>query len=420
MGLRPAPFLALVLAVSAARRMAAQEALTLDQALREADSANALLPVARSGVAAAGERVRAAEGRLWPSLSVEGDIHDGTPAEYAAGDARLQLVADQVIYDGGALRAGARALRSQARSARAHYRVAQKDLEVAVRSRFSELLMIEDELAIRREGVARLETYLTGIEARQAAGQGLAGDVLRTRVRLGEEKASVAGVERRLAGARLELNDLLGRDPAAALVLAPLPPPTPPPSDSGGPWADAPDIRQAAADHDAAVAALGIVRAGRRPALSLSANAGAQPLLGGTASGAVLNTGSGLGLEATLSLSWPVWDRGVYRARLAEARINAEEAGQVETAVRRQARLSWERAVADLRHAYDEVGTRAATVPVARDSYLQAQSLYRGGGATALEVLDAYSSWIDARDAYAAAVLTYRLAEAQALRWSGP
>lgn len=422
-GFRLPPFLVLLLTPAAAlapRRAFAQEPLTLDQALREADSANALLPIVRSGVAAAGERVRAAEGRLWPSLSVNGDIHDGTPSEYAAGDARLQLVADQVIYDGGALRAGAQALRAQVRSARARYRVAQKDLELAVRNRFSELLMIEDELVIRREGIARLETYLSGVEARQAAGQGVAADVLRTRVRLGAEQANVTDAERRLAEARLELNDLLGRNPAAPLALAPLPPPTPPPSDSGGPWADAPDIRQATADHDAAVAALGIVRAGRRPALSLSANAGAQPLLGGTTSGAVLNTGSGLGLEATLSLSWPVWDRGVYRARLAEARINAEAAGQAETAVRRQARLAWERAVADLRHAYDEVATRASTVPVARDSYLEAQSLYRGGGATALEVLDAYSSWIDASDAYAGAVLTYRLAEARVRRWSAP
>lgn len=421
MSLRLPPFLALLqLVVLAPLRIAAQEPLTLDAALREADSANALLPVARYGIAAAGERVRAAEGRLWPSLSVEGDLHDGTPAAYAAGDARLQLVADQVIYDGGALRAGVRSLRAQARSAHARYRVAQKDLDLAVRSRFSELLMIQDELAIRREGIARLETYLTGVQARQAAGQGVAGDVLRTRARLGTEQANVTDAERRLADARLELNDLLGRDPATPLALAALPAPTPPPTDSIGRWTDVPDVHQAVADYDAAVAAEGIARAGRLPALAISANAGAQPLLGGTTSGAVLNTGSGLGLEVTLSLAWPVWDRGVYRARLAEARINAEQAGQVETAVRRQARLAWQRAFGDLRHAYDEVTTRAATVPVARDSYLQAQSLYRGGGATALEVLDAYSSWIDASDAYAGAVLTYRLAEAQVRRWSAP
>lgn len=421
-GLRPLPWLLMLLAPAllAPPRLAAQEPLSLSAALREADSANALLPVARSGAAAAAQRVRAAEGRLWPSLSVEGDVHDGTPADYAAGDARLQLVADQVIYDGGALAAGVRVSRAEARSASARYRVAQKDLELAVRSRFSELLMIQDELAIRRDGIARLETYLSGIEARQAAGQGVAGDILRTRVRLGAERASATDSERRLADARLGLNDLLGRDPAAPLVLAPLPPPTPPQADSAGPWPVPPDVRQAAADADAARAALGLARAGRRPALSLSANAGAQPIFEGTAAGAVLNTGSGLGLEATLSLSWPVWDRGVYRARLAEARIRAEQAAQVDTVVRRQARLAWRQATEDLRKAYEEVATRARTVPTARDSYLQAQSLYRGGGATALEVLDAHTAWIDASTAYAGAVLAYRLAEARVERWSTP
>jgi outer membrane protein len=417
---RLAPFGLLSLVLLVPLPAGAQEPVTLDAALREADSANALLPVARYGVAAAGERVRAAEGLLWPSLSVGGDIHDGTPSAYAAGDARLQLIADQVIYDGGARRAGLRARRAEVRSARARYRVAEKDLHVAVRARFSEFLTVQDELAIRREGIARLETYLSGVEARQAAGQGVAGDILRTRVRLGAEQANVTDAERRLAEARLELNDLLGRDPAAPLVLAPLPPPAPPPSDSGDPWADAPDIHQAAAEHDAAVAAVGIARAGRRPALALSANAGAQPLFGGATSGSVLNTGRGLGLEVTLSLAWPVWDKGVYGARLAEARIAAQQTEQIETAVRRQSRLAWRRAVEDLRHAYEEVGTRARTVPVARDSYLQAESLYRGGGATTLEVLDAYTAWIDASDAYARAVLTYHLADAQLERWSTP
>ena len=59
-------------------------------------------------------------------------------------------------------------------------------------------------------------------------------------------------------------------------------------------------------------------------------------------------------------------------------------------------------------------------VPLARDAYLIAASLYRGGGGTALDVLDAFSSLLAAAQSYGEAVLSFRIAEATALRWGTP
>jgi outer membrane protein TolC len=59
-------------------------------------------------------------------------------------------------------------------------------------------------------------------------------------------------------------------------------------------------------------------------------------------------------------------------------------------------------------------------VPQARDSYLTAESEYRGGAGTAVDVLTAFQAWIDVESASIDAVLAYRDAEAAALRWGGP
>lgn len=411
---------AIAVCLAAPMRLAAQQPVTLEQAIAEARSANAMLPIFRADSTIAAAGIRGARGRLWPSLGLFGDVHDGTPQTYAGGDGALQLVTDVPIYDGGRLRTAVDVARARTRSAGARYRVAQKDVDLEVTVRFSDLLGMEDEIGIRRRGIARLESYLSVVEARRAAGQAVASDLLRTRVRLAQERAGLAGAEGRRDAARMELNDLMGRAPDAPLTLASLPSPSAPPTPTGQPWEGVPDIAQAAADRAAAVSDIAAARADRRPQLTLSADAGMLPILGSAETGTGINNGTGWGTEFTVSLFWPLWDLGVYRAQLTQAQLTADQARQTEVATRRQARLQWHRALADLSSLYREVQVRSANVPTARDSYLQAESLYRGGAGTALDVLDAYGSWVDAAIAAADATVRYRQAEARLRRWGTP
>ncbi len=86
----------------------------------------------------------------------------------------------------------------------------------------------------------------------------------------------------------------------------------------------------------------------------------------------------------------------------------------------RDARLRWQAAREDVERWYRQVQLREAAVPLARDAYVLAESLYRGGSGTALEVLDGFSALVAASQSYTDAVLSYRLAEATALRWGTP
>ena len=396
--------------------------LTLDEAIRAAHEANAQLPVAVLGVDIARTSVREARASRLPRFALVGGVNAGGPLAYTTSQGQIQVVGSDTLFSGGLRRANFAVARNRVESAGAGYRLVEKDLELAVTLRFAEFLRAEDGIAFREQGIERLRSYLAQVRGRAAAGQPVGSDVLTTQVRLGTEEAALADAGRALDEARLQLNDLLGREPNAPLALAPLPPPAPPVPPSQAPltpWAAAPEVRQATANSAVAQAGIAATRSEHRPQIEVSANVGVLPVFGHD-SGTGPNSGAGLGGAVLFSLSWSFWDAGVYRARLARAQIVAEQARDSELVVWRQVRLSYQLAAAQLTSLYQQVATWARNVPIARDAYLQTQSIYNGGAATALEVLDAYASWINANESYASAVLQYRQAEALYLRWGTP
>lgn len=428
MTVRRLGLLLLLLATSRPDRAWA-EPLTLDEALKEARLANASLPLAAVAVTVGQARLREARAERWLKLSVLADFRYAPPgATYnpanTVNEERLQVVGVQPLYEGGQLRAAIDAAQANLKSSEARYRIAEKDLDLAVRSGFATLVKIEAEIAFRRSGIAQLEDYLAGVRARERAGQGVLADVLKTEVRLADEQANVVDAERRRDAARIALDDLLGRDPASPVEPAAAPPPEPPTSmpATDEPWLRVPELVQAMADYRAAEAGVAAVRAERLPHLELTVDGGllGEGLLHPSASALVPRLREDLGASAMISAYWNFFDFGVYRARLDSARLELHGARQSAVVLARTAHFGWAGAVTDLGHLYRELGVRAQAVPIARDAYLQAESLYRGGVGTSLEVLDAWAASIGAQEAYADAVLAYRIALATALRWSTP
>ena len=393
--------------------------LTLDEALSEARNANAHLPVAARGVDIARTSVRESKASRSPELAVTSSVNTGGPLAYTTSQGAAQVVGAATLLDGGLRRANLSAANFRLQGAGAGFRVAEKDVDLAVRLWFSEFLRAESEIAFREQGIERLRSYLSQVEGRRAAGQPVGSDVLTTRVRLGTEDAALADAKRALDEARFQLNDLMGRVPDAPLSLAPLTPPGLPTILAGTPWLATPDVRAAEANTAATQAAIAATRSERKPKLQVSANLGALPIFGRD-SGTGPNSGTGLGGAVLFSFSWPFFDGGVFKARLDRARLEAQQAQDSEIVVKRQVRFSSQLAAAQLITLYQQVETWNRNIPIARDAYLQTQSMYTGGAATALEVLDAYTSWINANQAYGDAVVRYRQAEANYIRWGTP
>lgn len=425
--------LALALAAPAAPNAPSTGPLTLEAALAEAQAANARLPVAALSVDIANERTREARAEKWLKVAVAGDLvypSGYDPILTNLGESRLQVGMRQPIYDGGALRAAEAKAEAQAAAAGARYRVSREDVDLEVRTSFSEVLEVQAEIAAHDEGLERLRNYRTSLRSRQASGQGVTADLLRTDVRVAAEEADLVDARRRLDDAKMTLNDLLGREPAAPLALAPLPPPAPPPDAEAEPWNRAPELTESFALTKSAAADLTAADAERRPHLLAAADIG---FLGSDtthlippdlkASNPDANFLDRVWRDAGFSLSLylylPLWDAGGYRARVLQAQQALDQARAGEVAVRRLARLQWERAHAALGSIYEQIRILSAAAPDARDSYLEAESRYRGGAATSLEVLDAYSASIDALLRLADAVRRYRVAQALETRWGG-
>jgi outer membrane protein TolC len=421
----------LVVAVAAAVALlsavsAAQSTLSVEDAILEARSANARLPLRALELSLARERRSEALAERWLKVALESDFlyapaSGYDPALTNLGDARLQVVARQPLYQGGALKARATRADADVAAASARYRMADKDLDLEVRSRFAELLAERADLGVRREGIERLRSYQTWLKSRQASGQGVAADVLKTEVRIAFEEAAIAETEERQDEIRFELNDLLGRDPAAPLELEPLGSPAAPSPAAAASWQSAPEIAAAQAEARSAEAEVTIARADRQPRLFVGADLGFWVAdtthLGSEFWDRFWNA---KGYSFSLVLAWPLWDAGSARARVAQADLGLQRARAQVEVERRDAYLAWTQAQTAMRGLFRQIEILSRAAPAARDSYLEMESRYRGGTASALEVLEAHSAAVEASSRLIEATARYRVAQAVAIRWSSP
>ena len=127
-----------------------------------------------------------------------------------------------------------------------------------------------------------------------------------------------------------------------------------------------------------------------------------------------------LGYSVSLSLSWPLWDFGALPARIRQAELRLESARSSVIFQRQEAGRQLAQATATLRNLWEQIRILSGASPAARDSYLEAESRYRGGVATSLEVLDAYAASVDAAVRLSEALSRYRIAQSLAMRWNQP
>jgi outer membrane protein TolC len=397
--------------------------LTLEEVLRRARDANLKLPEATLEAEAANWKVREARAERWMKVAIDGDFIYAPPGGYDpvvtnAGEARLQLTAKQPILDGGARRAAIDRARSDRDAARARLRVAEKDLEVEARSRFAEWLEADAEITVRRNGLERLGRYRTSLESRKASGQGIAADLLKTQVRLASDEADAIDAEGRRAEAAAELDAMMGLPPDTPLALVAPEPELPGPQEGSVPPAAGPEVAEAEALERGAEADILAARAEKRPHLSASADAGWWGA--DTTRWAVERWRRDAGFSLGMQVSWLLWDFGASDARIARADLDARQA-RLEIASReREAGLQRAKAAATAQALSRQIDVLARAEPSARDAYLDAESRYRGGAATSLEVIDAYAASVDASVKLAQALSRLRIAQALERRWATP
>jgi outer membrane protein TolC len=401
---------------------AAPETLTLEQAIVEARARNASLPVAREDASVARSAADEARAKRYPHFDLAGELQLARPGAYGESHGLAKLLGAFTLFDAGQRGAELRAALSELARATAGVQKSEADLDLEVRTRFDELAELDEELVARSEGVARLTQYQVVLEERRAGGEGGNADLLKTRARALSDQATIEALRRSRSTAARELNDLMGREPAQSILLVAAPMPSPPAEVLATAWERAPDLTEAAAVLGTAQERQSAAASERWPRLELRAEVGGVlPLLGSTLDAVNLPTapGSGFGGAVGLTFSMPLFDFGAIGARIAQADAVARKAQAELELARRRTRLQWTAAQEDLSSLFRELALRERLEPVAKDAYLAAEALYRGGAGTGLEVLDAYTAWLDSEVKLVQARQSLRDAQARVLRWEG-
>jgi len=442
--------------------------MSLDEVLRTARAANAALKVPAYDMAIGEQRRREAlavnEWKLLGSgdfIYAPGPPFGYDPAITNLGEERAQVIATRPIFDGGLRRAAVAAADAELAGARAGYRIAERDLDLEVRNNYIDAESALREIDAHREGIAQLREYRILLQSRKSSGMPVQPELLRLDLRLQGEQASILQAEARHRQAIEFLNELMGRDPAAPLEVAPLPelvapssipaaslppsllqappvatpapaappvatpapaatltPPTPAtltPADEQNPAiAGLPETAIALSAVQSAEAKVMLIEAERRFTLGFNADAG---LWASDTTHLTPPDRRDLGYSLNFDFAIPIRDK-TYAPRLAQAKLGIERSRQNLTVAERNAVLQQTQARTALRDIYDEIELLRSMLQSAHDAWLESKSLYLGGSVPFVDVTDAYASWIDSRIQLGDAEARYRQAEALLLRWT--
>ena len=392
------------LSFSDAVRLASGQAPAVSLATLRADEADA--------------RVRQVRAALLPSLSLGGSWLNRTFNSKSLGidfsiptqtgpqslpeligpfhlfDARVS--ASQALFDWSSM-ARVRAARAQADGSRAERGVSVEGTALTAALAYLRGVRAQAVVAARQAD-STVAAELVGLaEAQKAAGVSAAIDVTRARTQLVTAEGLLLVARNQLDRARIDLTRALGIDPAtplaftdtltAALGAADVPAARDSVVAAG--LANRPDLRAELARAGAARQTGAAIRAERLPRLEVGADYGVN---GRTAPGAIATR------DLTLQVSVPILDGFRREGRLAEQDAVVRESQVRERDLRQQIAADVDGALLDLHSAQAQQVVAAERLRLAAQELSQSRERFKAGVAGNIEVIDAQSNLIRARD----------------------
>lgn len=320
---------------------------------------------------------------------------------------RLELLIEQTIYRAGLGSARAR-YDAQNRAAEWELRKAEEETAVDVLRAYFSLVTAGEQSKVAREGVEMARKQLDLTRTMLEAGTASERDVKASDADLAEAELGKSRAEGGVDLARADLNRLMGRDPAAPVEMAPVPPLPAVPSNSDEQVQEAmrnrPEIHLLDEGLAAARAGESLAATQNLPTLSARAIGAAQTPTALTDSKF---------FAAGLSLKWSPFDQGKTRSDVREARANVARLEALREDARLGIRLEVEKALTDMRTARDRIAVADRQVSSADAALSVSRLRYQAGSATQLEVSGSLFALIRARGNRAQAETDLRLADAE-------
>ena len=408
--------------------------LTLDQCLDLALRQNPALLKAREEMRRTHGLIVEARAEAYPQVTASGSASvigeralDSLPATEPYDNQRhpwnAKIEVTQLLYSGGRVAAGLRAAELTKQIALLGFERAVADTVLAVRRTFYQILLAQAQVTVREQSVTLLESQLKDVRARFDAGTVPQFNVLRAEVELANAQPPLIRAQNNLRLARESLVRLLARDEpapqdftslritgeltaeprawqlAAALVTA---------------GHQRPELQQANRQVALRDQAIRAAAAASKPTVSLYGNYGfhAYPFSDDPAHARD-------GFTVGARVSWPLFDGFLARGRVQQAQAQRTQAALDETDTRRAVELEVRQAYSDYRQALELLEAQKKTVAAAEESLRLADSRFKAGAGTQLDVLSAQTALTEARSNEIQARYEYNLANANLDRVTG-
>jgi outer membrane protein TolC len=413
--------------------------LSLQEAVSLAERNNETLLMAVEDEKRASGVVREAWAGALPSLTLAGTYQgnfdkpvffitdDSTTTKLQIGgdlETQGQLRLDQVLYAFGRVGNAVKFAGIYKNIASLGVENARSEVAYAAREAYYRVLLMDKVAGIERQSLEQAKGHLTEVEQKYAQGTASRFDLLRAQVEVKNREPGVIEAENNLALSIEDLKRVVGLDSAGEIVL----------TDSLTYQAidvTAEDAIAEALAHRAEMLSLELNVEGREKLLAIE-KAGMFPILGlygqiqfqGQSSkddplGSFEKGNRATSTSAGVALSIPIFDGFRTRGRVAQARAGLRHSEYQLQQARKGIRLEVSKAVRDMASLRKEYESQVATVGLAEEAYRIAQTRFRSGLSTQLELTDAETALDFARTNFAQTLYKHNVAVANLERALG-
>ncbi len=419
-----------LLAVAAA----AQEPLSLKEAVKQALGHHPALDAASARIQAAGSRIEQAKSGWKPRLQYMESYQRGDNPIYVFGALLTQhqftaanfnidtlnrpdalnnfqslVTAEQMVYDFGGVKNSVRAAEYGRQMTEAEKKAAELALIARVARTYHGVTLAGEALEVAREALKTAEADEQRAETVRTAGMATDADVLSIAVHVASMKEQVIRREADLKVAKAALNEALGlpleSDHALTTRL------TAAGAAEDGEPSNRPELQHIRLAKQAAEAQAQAAKAGYWPQIGVRGvfEADRQQFV---------NKG-GANWMFMASLKWNLFDGSRTRETVAEAKAMASAASAGERQYTNALKLELAKAKADYEAANARIGVSEASVAQAEESLRILRNRYSSGLATVTDLLRAQTALLDAKNRKLAAVYDQRLAALDVERAAG-
>jgi len=400
-------------------------ALTLHDCIEKALISHPSIRSAREGMNAGASRVTQATAPYLPQVQASTGYSENRSLGGALGDSvtkqyTTSLSASQVLYDFGKTGNARDAAKFSEQSAETDVNRVHQEVILNVKQAYLALLQAKKLVAVSEKTLAQSEGHLKQAEAFFHAGSKPRFDVTRAEVDVNNGRLGMINAQNNVRLKTIALYNAMGLDPQRDIeiedVLS---------EQAGMPELEQaqtealknrPDMLKMESDIEAARARVKAEQSNYLPTLSANGQynwaQGTSEM--GPFKGDVQNS-----WNAGITLSVPLFEGGLTRGKVGEARANQRALEAQRDTLRQSILLELNQAYADLESAQARIQVMESSLKSARESLALAEGRYEAGVGPTLEVTDAQVAAAKAETDHVQALYDYQLAAARLAKAMG-